>query len=166
MKVFIKKITGNSSPHIEAHELLKEIYGKEFSLGYNEHSKPYIINDSNFHFNISHSSDYVCLAFSNNEVGIDIEKHTKNRMYLAKRYFSPDEQSACVNNIGSFYDIWTMKEAYVKARGIGLSYGLNKFSVLEKQRGFDIKNLHAPKDYSLSVCEETDEITDIEIIKL
>ena len=85
-------------------------------------------------FNVSHAGDWVILALSSEPVGIDIEYTPRNNdvMAVADRYFygaelkelqafSPSEQRE------RFFDYWTLKEAYIKARGEGISLGLANF---------------------------------------
>jgi 4'-phosphopantetheinyl transferase len=94
-------------------------------------------------FNVSHAGDWVILALSSQPVGIDIEYTPRNNdvMAVAGRYFygaelkelqafSPDEQRE------RFFDYWTLKEAYIKARGEGISLGLANF-------GFSIASANA-----------------------
>lgn len=163
MKIYLKKINQGENLHAEAHRLLSSVYGKNYTLVYNDKSKPYIKDDESFYFNISHSGEWVSLAVSDREIGVDIEKHNPARTRLAKRFFSEKEQNAC-NSVKDFFDIWTQKEAFIKAVGVGLSYGINTFCCFEKQDGYSIKNLDAPEGYSLSVCEKAEEISEIEII--
>ena len=74
------------------------------------------------------------MALSSEPVGIDIEYTPRNNdvMAVADRYFygaeleelqalSPSEQRE------RFFDYWTLKEAYIKARGEGISLGLANF---------------------------------------
>ncbi|MBR5515528.1 MAG: 4'-phosphopantetheinyl transferase superfamily protein [Clostridia bacterium] len=163
MIIYLKKIKTDENPHAEAHRLLSSVYKKNYVLEYNNRSKPYIKNDSSFFFNISHSHEWVCLAVSSKEIGVDIEKHDPAKTRLAKRFFSKKEQEFC-KTVKDFFDIWTQKEAFIKAIGVGLSYGINTFCCFEKQKGYTIKNLEAPNGYSLSVCEKSDNIDEIEII--
>ena len=101
------------------------------------YGKPHFCNDEseNIFFNISHSDDIVLLAFSrDNELGVDIEKIRKIDDYneLANNFFSCEEQQHIRknNSIDVFYEIWSQKEAYLKAKGIGILNGLNYFSVI------------------------------------
>lgn len=88
-------------------------------------------------FNLSHSHDIAVFAVAHNrEVGIDTEFM---RPYLAgpriaERYFSPREVSELNSlreeqRIEGFFLCWTRKEAYVKARGLGLQIPLSSFDV-------------------------------------
>ncbi|MBE6686434.1 MAG: 4'-phosphopantetheinyl transferase superfamily protein [Ruminococcaceae bacterium] len=163
MKIYLKRIEEGQNLHAEAHRLLSWVYQKPFTLEYNNRSKPYIKGDSSFFFNISHSDEWVCLGVSDKEIGVDIEKHNPSKTRLAKRFFSQKEQQHC-KTVKDFFDIWTQKEAFIKAVGIGLSYGINTFCCFEKQDGYCIRNIEAPEGYSLSVCEKTEEISEIEII--
>jgi 4'-phosphopantetheinyl transferase len=70
------------------------------------------------------------------DLGVDIEFHRTVREFegLAKRFFSPGEQSVLLampneERIRGFYRLWTVKEAFLKARGTGLSFPLNRFDV-------------------------------------
>jgi 4'-phosphopantetheinyl transferase len=101
-----------------------------------EHGKPYLPIDG-FHYNISHGGQYVVLAYAKSEVGVDVEPiaQSERRIALAKRFFTPYEQQLIHANDGSmdiatrFTVAWTRKESYVKYTGIGLSQGLQSFSV-------------------------------------
>jgi 4'-phosphopantetheinyl transferase len=69
------------------------------------------------------------------EVGVDVECITRDTMCadVAERYFSPREVEELCSLLRNertqrFYDLWTLKEAYIKARGMGLSLPLDGFS--------------------------------------
>src|SRR5690554_253809 len=61
----------------------------KFAAGPN--GKPYIDNEDNFHFNISHSGDWVVCAVSYRPVGIDVERIKEIDFAIAKRFFSKEE---------------------------------------------------------------------------
>ena len=87
-------------------------------------------------FNLSHSGDRLVLAIANNEsIGVDIEARNKPRRLpkVADRYFSPTEVADLfalpeAEQLSRFYDLWTLKEAYIKACGLGLAISLQHFS--------------------------------------
>jgi 4'-phosphopantetheinyl transferase len=88
-------------------------------------------------FNLAHSGDYVVIAIADGRtVGIDIEKIRDDfdLGQVAAHFFSPSEQrdlDALTGRfkIEGFFECWTRKEAYVKARGDGLSLPLDQFDV-------------------------------------
>ena len=100
-----------------------------------ENGKPYV-NVPDFHYNISHGGDYVVIAYGKTKIGVDVEPivESDRRISLAKRFFSPLEQallasSDMANAATRFTILWTRKESYVKYTGVGLSQGLQSFSV-------------------------------------
>jgi len=86
-------------------------------------------------FNLTHSRGAIALAVSRKrEVGIDIEERHRPIEYLAlaERYFAPTEarhlqQQRPEQCRDAFFAIWTLKEAYVKAIGRGISFPLDAF---------------------------------------
>ena len=88
-------------------------------------------------FNLAHSHDSALIAVARGrEVGIDLERIRDNveSLKLAERFFSPGELEHLrhlptdqANRL--FFTLWTSKEAYLKARGTGLSLGLDRFEV-------------------------------------
>jgi 4'-phosphopantetheinyl transferase len=88
-------------------------------------------------FNVSHSGAVALYAFSKSgEVGVDVELFRPEfaREHIAERFFSPDEV-ATLRSLPddaqpyAFLTCWTRKEAYIKARGQGLSLPLDRFDV-------------------------------------
>lgn len=103
-----------------------------------QHGKPYVINpQSNLCFNLSHSKTTALLALGiNQSIGIDIEYHSDRRILdLADRFFSPKEVKAIqsleneTEKVELFFHIWALKEAFIKAIGLGLKYPLDSFTV-------------------------------------
>jgi 4'-phosphopantetheinyl transferase len=100
-----------------------------------EYGKPCIAPEQNpdkISFNLSHSHEMgVIIVCREHDVGVDIEyiDHNRSFMELARRYFSPGEvsrlnQAETADRTRLFYKIWTMKEAWLKASGLGIR-GLN-----------------------------------------
>jgi 4'-phosphopantetheinyl transferase len=85
-------------------------------------------------FNLSHTGGLVaCAVALAREVGIDVEDTTRRADVdaIAKRYFAPSEQRELARpgaGRDRFFEIWTLKESYLKARGIGIAAALEKIS--------------------------------------
>jgi 4'-phosphopantetheinyl transferase len=88
-------------------------------------------------FNLSHSHEIaVCAVTTGCEVGIDVEyAHSLvGDLRIARQFFSPFEVAQLMRLAGheqrrAFLTCWTRKEAYIKARGQGLSIPLDQFDV-------------------------------------
>lgn len=105
----------------------------------NEYGKPAISaqqNGASLYFNLSHSADRAVLAVARfPDIGIDIEYSRKPRRVgaIAQRYFAAQELAELLalpeqQQLERFYDLWTLKEAYIKACGMGLAIPLQHFS--------------------------------------
>lgn len=129
---------------IVARGLLRQLLSKYMSIApekivltYGARGKPYLqLNLLDLQFNVSHSHDLAVFAFTKKyEVGIDVEKMEKEyNDGIAKRFFSAAEYENLsalpeTDRKAAFYEIWTAKEALVKALGEGLYIGLNEFTV-------------------------------------
>jgi 4'-phosphopantetheinyl transferase len=102
-----------------------------WNVTYSEKGKPEFLHDkvfkfancsncnTNIHFNISHSANYVACAIADSPVGIDIEGRRKVNSAVAKRYFT-DEEIESIHSDEDFFKIWTFKEALGKYTGDGL----------------------------------------------
>ena len=69
--------------------MIKHFGLKEYSLGFKVHGKPYILNDNQHYFNISHSGNYIICGTSDTEIGVDVEevKEMRDILDIAKRFF-------------------------------------------------------------------------------
>jgi 4'-phosphopantetheinyl transferase len=106
----------------------------------NGYGRPEIANADpsakQINFNVSHAHGLVVVAVTRAPaVGVDVEEVRARPApaELADRHFTPQEilaLQALPENRQSdrFYEFWTLKEAYIKARGLGLSIPLNQFS--------------------------------------
>jgi 4'-phosphopantetheinyl transferase len=108
----------------------------ELCFAYSAHGKPGLAASSgHLEFNLSHSHGIVLFAFSQGRrVGVDVEyvRRDLNVREIAGRFFSTTENCAltqCDDMYDAFFHCWTRKEAFVKARGGGLSCPLDSFDV-------------------------------------
>ena len=113
-----------------------DISPSEWTFSQDAAGKPYIAAPTtNLSFNLSHTREWVVCAVARHPfIGIDIEHCERNSKIvpLAERFFSPQEyrkllRLPAVEQKSRFFDYWTLKEAYIKARGEGISLGLNRF---------------------------------------
>jgi 4'-phosphopantetheinyl transferase len=87
-------------------------------------------------FNLSHTpGQIVCALTIGREIGIDVEYVGRRLLYdnIPERFFSPGEvadlRARPVHEQDvAFFDYWTLKEAYIKARGLGLALPLGQFT--------------------------------------
>jgi len=116
--------------------------------------KPLLINDSSIHFSISHSQNLIAVSFSENNIGLDIERIQDAPFYLINYIFHPYECEYINknNNLNElrFFEIWTKKEAFGKYTGSGLDYNLEEFNTISKKVK---KNFYTSvyKNYILSI---------------
>ena len=110
---------------------------KSISFDYSEKKKPFLKDRNSIHFNISHSGDWVVCAVAEKEVGIDVEKIHKINLNIARRFFAPEEVKHLFElpekaQFDYFFDLWTLKESYLKALGTGLTKPLSSFTVSQE----------------------------------
>ncbi len=123
---------------------------KDLVFTLNQYGKPSLSNNNVF-FNLSHSKDSWCMAFSENyEIGIDIEEIKENKDFhdILPLFFTIHEQNKILdakNSVTEFYKLWTRKEAVLKAMGVGLNFKLNEIDVCNnkiKNDSLNVPDLH------------------------
>lgn len=114
---------------------------RQLEFCYSSYGKPSLVDNQvggrTFQFNLSHSHGMALYAAAwDRRVGVDVEWFRPNfgAEQIAKRYFSPNETAVLrtlppERRIEAFFTCWTRKEAYIKARGKGLSMELDQFDV-------------------------------------
>lgn len=112
------------------------------SITFKKHDNGKLYLDNNpLYFNITHSGDYIAFAISTaTDIGLDIEhpeRRSNNLLDIAERYFTTEEFTALKNANNEsqtqlFFKIWTLKEAVLKATGLGIAAGLDSIDVLHK----------------------------------
>ncbi len=113
----------------EAWRFATDRYGRPF-ICYPQRSEP-------LHFSLSHTDGFVACAVSRCErVGIDVEATDRpvSHLEIARMFFSALELADLISlpptqQKDRFFDYWTLKEAYTKARGMGFQLPLDAFSI-------------------------------------
>ena len=133
----------------------------------NKYGKP--LSDDKF-FNISHSHGYIALVIDEVPVGIDIEKIREADDDL-RNYISNDDEKKYIHDDASFFEIWTNKEALVKANGNGISQKPNSIPALpfNSIRTYDNKTFFNKttryQDLIITVSRQCEKDFDISIIE-
>jgi 4'-phosphopantetheinyl transferase len=116
-----------------------DLPANKLEFEYDEFGKPSLLPtyEPPPQFNVSHSGDLILIAITmGRPVGIDVERIRTDLDLdsIAARFFSASECKILASLAGparyqAFFACWTRKEAYLKARGIGLSLPLDQFDV-------------------------------------
>jgi 4'-phosphopantetheinyl transferase len=133
-----------------------------------DRGKPYLARpaESALHFNLSHSGGYLAVALGlRHALGVDIEGSPRDRPWLAlaQRYFAPDEYRLLSllppDRIpAAFLQLWSCKEAVVKALGFGIAFGLDRVA-------FDLDGDGCPRDL-IGVADGTESGADWQIMQM
>ena len=117
----------------------------------NQFGKPFLKDDNcALQFNMSHSKDYAAYIIAlEDQVGIDIEWKDRdtNIQEIFELVLSPTEvtnfnQLSSEEKFHEFYDIWTKKEAIIKAIGQGFSYPIKTIEIMH--------SMHDSKSYCIA----------------
>ena len=127
---------------------------EEIGTASRERGKPYLTEHPEIEFNISHSGDYVVIAFSDRPVGIDVQEMsaTSDVDRLAKHVMTPKEYAHFQEEEDretAFYRLWVRKEAYIKRTGDGLYLDLRTLP----EEGWYEEIAIAPQ-YACAICAE------------
>ncbi len=117
-----------------------DVSPEQIEFSYNRYGKPELSKSmisNGLEFNISHSGGIALFAFCpDHRIGVDIEtiRSGDTHLKVPERYFSPREVTALRSlpedrQREAFYACWTRKEAYIKARGLGIPSSLKGFTV-------------------------------------
>ncbi|MDQ1919237.1 4'-phosphopantetheinyl transferase family protein [Massilia pseudoviolaceinigra] len=148
----------------------------------NDYGRPAIANDHpqarTLSFNLSHTRGLIAMAVTRDRVlGVDVENLSAREISgaIAEHFFSPAEVAELAGvpperRQDRFFEYWTFKEAYIKARGMGLSIPLDRFSfhfpderqvclAIEPDLGDDAARwrfwqFQPTPDYLLALCAE------------
>lgn len=138
-------LPGHRRDFIAAHALLRRAlsewharHPRDWQFAAGSGGKPELAAaqaSANLSFNLAHTDGFVACAIGRGvDIGIDVEAIDRraDRLKLAGRYFSPaeraDVQARGASALSRFIEIWTLKEAFVKATGAGVTRALDAFS--------------------------------------
>ncbi len=116
---------------------------------YSQFGKPSLAGPTDgVQFNLTHSNDLLAIAISRSTpVGIDFEWITPHddRMSVSSEVFTHNENQAInspydLDHGSSFYTIWTAKEAFVKAIGMGLNFNMKDFEFCGRTQAYTLLN--------------------------
>jgi 4'-phosphopantetheinyl transferase len=124
----------------------------------NAYGRPHVANNddvaSRLSFNIAHTRNLIVLAVSfDNAVGVDTENICRPAALAVADQFFSDAEVATIHALPAnmrsarFFEYWTLKEAYIKARGVGLSLPLDRF-------GFRLEGDHYIQFSALPGCDD------------
>ena len=132
---------------IVARGILRQLLGNYLQISpnkiefeYSDRGKPRLaasMGDNSLQFNVSHSLNYALYGFTDNHlIGVDLEflREIRDATKLAKRFFTYREfqliaNLKCEEQQKAFFQLWTAKEAYLKAIGTGLSNSLTDIEI-------------------------------------
>lgn len=116
-----------------------------------EHGRPALAaeHDSSLGFNWSHSGPHALLAVGRQVMpGVDLEvlRSRPRALDIAERYFSVDETAVlkalpAAQRSAAFLELWTAKEAVLKALGRGLAFGLHRLSIANNDGELTLQHL-------------------------
>jgi 4'-phosphopantetheinyl transferase len=126
----------------------------EWAFSTNTYGRPEIVNAqaTDLSFNISHTHSLIVMGVTRQRaLGVDVENVRARSVSvdIAGHFFAPQEVAVLAatpshQQQDRFFEYWTFKESYIKARGMGLSLPLDKFS------------FHYPDDHTVAIAIHPD----------
>lgn len=112
-------------------------------------------NDIPFHFNISHSGDYILIAVSDSPIGVDIEHYQTglNIHEVMEIAFSEKEIDFIKEQVipqKAFFQLWTRKEALIKATSRGLNNDIRYIPCLNGKHHISPSLINNGQDWHVS----------------
>lgn len=113
-------------------------------------------------FNLSHAKGLVvCALIMDYPIGIDVEKMDRDLNEIGQRFFHPSEIAYIDHHKDRFkkklqYELWTKKEAFVKAKGLGMFLPFNEFDICSCTNA-RLCSMEFIPDYIVSIAVLTDE---------
>lgn len=164
-----------------AHVALRDILGSamgsdpsELRFTQEANGKPVLVTTRRIGFNLSHSGDLALVAVTAGAaVGVDVERVSEvpEMEGVAASHFAREEQHALWSapesaRLAVFFRIWTRKEAYVKATGVGIGPALSRFAVTAgteaprllyaydtpRLEEWSMHTIEVPEGYSAALC--------------
>lgn len=155
---------------------LREEHISEYTLARHPNGKPYLAENERLCFNLSHSGQMVMCALSDSEVGCDVEQKGPFDPALAAHVMTQQDlqriyQEEAGNRADIFFRLWTLKESYMKATGMGILLEPGSFGIsfhggsiravpCVDRRKFYFKEYIRNDGYCYSCCCQSDTFPD------
>jgi 4'-phosphopantetheinyl transferase len=174
------RLPEHKQEYLVSHVLLRTVLARYLSIApasiefcVDGHGKPSLDkkHSQGLRFNLSHTSGMaVCAVAKDTDLGVDIERHSDSAALvdMADHYFSESEVAYLTSlpkpqQIEAFFDFWTLKEAYIKARGKGVVEPLGSFTFgLEGINGVPVFHTEAgidSKSWGFRLFKSVDDYT-------
>ena len=141
----------------------------EPSIDVTSNGKPYLVGQERLYFNLSHSEGMVMCAIAEKEVGCDVEKKAVLNRRLAEYVMTEYELDQIyglerdMKQQEMFFRLWTLKESYMKATGLGIGLEPKSFGMIARkdkvkvtppvdEREFYFKEFFVDDGYCYSCC--------------
>jgi 4'-phosphopantetheinyl transferase len=145
LQLFLQSISTEATAqeqHQAAHQLLEQVLQQQgvpipYTLQKGKYGKPFLPQSPDLHFNLSHCKGAVLCGTASLPIGVDAEPVTRPcKERVIRRVCTETEQQAirqADNPNLQFIRFWTLKESFVKAIGIGISYPMQQISFSQQQ---------------------------------
>lgn len=153
--------------HETAYRLLayavQEVHGLPLpEIAHDSHGKPFFPQRQEICFNLSHCRGLTVCGISAFPLGVDCESIRSLREGVLRRSFAPEEVLAVMESPQpdeTFFRFWTLKEAFVKALGVGISYPLHTAvfaldggDVTRHPQGWQFRQFRPDSGHVVSCC--------------
>jgi 4'-phosphopantetheinyl transferase len=153
--------TLDKEKYVVSHGIMRQLLSsylacdpQEIQYVQNAYGKPALSSpSSHVHFNLSHSHLLGALAVCSHPIGLDIEYINVLDDYLSlTKHFLSEKESNYFRNLDlsdqqiAFYQAWTIKEAYIKAIGMGLSYPIEQVTISMDKKAQILEDLTNPSN--------------------
>ncbi len=144
-------------------------YSEDMPITKNQYGKPSLTDYPEVFYNLSHADGITACIVSDSECGIDCEPIREYRPGVMKRAFTDAEQEMIAEAPESerdtlFFQLWTLKESYIKAVGMGLSYPMRdiEFSfengkILSNAENYRFRQYILKNKFIVSICKKATE---------
>lgn len=127
------------------------VQAEQILLTDGEHGRPSLAptHDQALGFNWSHSANHALIAIGRHiRPGIDVERRRvrPRALAIAQRYFTEQESATLAalpadQRHAAFLELWTAKEAVLKALGRGIAFGLHRLDIVSRSGALDLRHL-------------------------
>lgn len=118
--------------------------------------KPVFAQRSDLHFSLSHSGEYAMCAISDGAVGADVQKIRPIHLSVARRFHFRERdwlaEQPKAEQFQAFFQIWTRKEAWVKAMSHNELLSLDQEDVIHDVSDWHFEDYRLDGDYLAAVC--------------